>query len=318
MTRVSGAVVFAVLSLLTGQAARAQGEESGADKSAEGKSAEAEGQAAEQANEPREDEPPRESAESAATGEPGEMIETGSPKGRMTLPGGGFQFSAVVEANLGESKIGKPISVAPDLWIGLQDRLTFGIYHSGRAATGFLSGVGTGLCFRDGMSGTCKAGLGDIYTFVGSELRIGLTHGGFATALVLGGNAKFFDPEKLFAGKAGFHARIHTKWVGIELSPTVSVGLNKRDLNGDQVFVPVTFYLRFAPRVSLALQGGFATTLKNAGDNYRVPAAAGLSFWLGNHVSIDAAFGLAAVLDKDDMTKAFDQRSATVGLSYAR
>jgi len=280
MTRVSIAVVFASLSLLTAHAARAESEEEPA--------------------------------------EPGEMVETGSPKGRMTLPGGGFQFSAVIEANLGASKIAKPISIAPDLWIGLHDRLTLGIYHSGRAANGFLSGVGTGLCLRDGMSGTCKAGLGDIYTFVGSEMRIGLTQGGFATALVLGGNARFLEAEKLFAGKAGFHARIHSKRVAIELSPMVNVGINQRAVNQDQVFVPVTFYLRFAPRVSLALQGGFATTLKKAGDNYRVPAAAGMSFWLGNHISIDAAFGLAAVLDKNDMTKAFDQRSATVGLSYAR
>ena len=169
----------------------------------------------------------------------------------------------------------------------------------------------------------CKLGKGDIYTFAGGEMRIGLTEGGFATALVLGGNARFVETETLLGGKAGILARIHGKRVGIEISPMVIIGLNKREevmglsLNPDLIFVPVTIFLRFAPRFSLALQGGLASTLKKIGDNYRIPAAAGLSFWVNNHFAIDAAFGLAAVADKDDMTKAFDQRSATVGLSYA-
>ena len=285
-----------------------------------------------------EDEPPKNKAaedeervEASASVSTGELIEVGGPKGRMTLPGGKFMLNLVVEANMAKSAAGKPVSVAPDLWIGLADRLTVGIYHSGRAATGFLSGFGTGLCFRGGgmgggtggASNPCKLGLGDVYTFVGGEMRIGLTEGGFATAFVLGGNARFLESEKLFAGKAGFVARIHGRRVAVEIAPVVFLGLNKREevmglsLNPDLIFVPLTIYLRFAPRFSLALQGGLSSTLKKIGDNYEIPAAAGLSFWVTKHLSFDAAFGLAAVADKNDMTKAFDQRSVTVGIGYA-
>lgn len=251
------------------------------------------------------------------------MIESGGAEGRMTLRGGGFVLGAIVETNLASGKAAKPISVAPDLWFGLHDRLTVGIYHSGRATTGFLSGYGSGLCFRDGMSGICKGGLGDLYTFGGAEARIGLSQGRFATALVLGANVRFADPNTLLAAKAGFLARIHTRWIGVEISPVALVGLNKRKvmdvaLNEDFLFVPVTFYVRITPRVSLALQGGLSTTVKKASDNFKVPAAAGLSFGLGEHLSIDAAYGLAAVADKDKATKPFDQRSVTVGLSYAK
>lgn len=250
-------------------------------------------------------------------------VESGAAKGRMTLQAGGFMLGIAVETNLASGKTAKPISIAPDIWFGLHDRITAGIYHSGRATTGFLTSFGSGLCLRDGMSGICKAGLSDLYTFLGAEVRVGLSQGRFATALVLGGNARFVDPNKLLAAKAGLLARVHTGRVGIEISPVALIGVNKRNVmdvavNEDYLFVPVTVYVRFAPRVSLALQSGLSTTIKNAADNYKIPAAVGLAFWLGKHVSIDAAFGLAAVADKDSATKAFDQRSATVGLSYAK
>lgn len=269
-----------------------------------------------------EPEPEPASASASVSASADGLVEEGAPKGRMTLPGGKFQASVIVETNLAKQKAGKPISVAPDLWIGLADRLTVGIYHSGRAATGFLSGFGTGLCFRDGMSGICKAGLGDVYSFAGGEMRIGLTEGTLATAFVAGGNVRFIDPDKIISAKAGFLARIHTKRLAVELSPMAFIGANKRKVMGvafnkDLIFVPLTIFLRFAPRLSLALQAGVTFEAKKAGDTYEIPAAAGLSWWVTPHFAIDAAFGLAAVKDKDPMTKAFDQRSATVGLSYA-
>jgi hypothetical protein len=267
--------------------------------------------------------PPDEEETATAAVDSGDLVAAGSPKARMTLPGGKFMLNAIVEANLAKSAAGKPLSVAPDLWIGVADRLTFGIYHSGRAATGFLSGFGTGLCFRGGDTGVCKVtGLGDIYTFVGSEARIGLTEGGFATALVLGGQVRAFEPKRIISGKAGFLVRLNSKRVAVEVSPMAIIGITQRkvggmDFNRDEIAVPVTIFLRFAPSFSLALQAGITSTLKKFGDNYRVPAAAGIAWWVSPHFSIDAAFGLAAVADKDDMTKAFDQRSVTVGLGYA-
>ncbi len=262
-------------------------------------------------------------ASASVSASTGDLVKVGSPKARMTLPGGKAMFNVIGEANMGKQAVGKPFSIAPDLWFGLHDRLTFGIYHSGRAATGFLSGFGTGLCFRGGGDmGACALGLGDIYTFVGSEARIGLTEGGFAVALVLGGQARAFDPELVLSGKAGFIARINSKRLAIELAPVAFIGITQRKVGGmpfnqDELAVPVTIYLRFAPSFSLALQAGITSTLKKFGDNYQIPAAAGLSWWVSPHFSIDVAFGLAAVADKDDMTKAFDKRSATLGVGYA-
>jgi hypothetical protein len=262
---------------------------------------------------PPDDAPPPKANKSGGGG--GEMVAVGSPKARMTLPGGKFMFTAVVEANLAEGAAGKPLSVAPDLWIGVHDRFTFGIIHSGRAATGFLSGFGTGLCFRE--DAFCATGLGEVYTFAAAEARIGLLEGGFPVAFVAGAQARAFEPELLLAAKGGFLARIHSSRFAVELAPAVYIGMNKRDFNPDLFGAPVTIYLRIAGGLSLALQGGITFALDDAGNTWQVPAAAGITWWLTPHISFDAAFGLGAVLDSDDMTKAFDQRSITGGFGYA-
>ena len=242
-------------------------------------------------------------------------VEVGAPEARLTLPGGKFMLTAVVEANLAENAVGKPISVAPDLWIGVHDRFSFGIIHSARAATGFLTGAGSGLCFRG--EGACAFGLGEVYTFAGAEARIGLTEGGFALAFMAGAQARAFDPELVLSGKAGFLARIHSSRIAIELAPAVYIGMTQRDFNPDQFGAPVTIFLRLAGSFSLAVQGGVAFILDDVGNTWRVPAAAGFSWWVTPHVSFDAAFGLAAVADSDDATEAFDARTVTVGLGYA-
>jgi len=254
----------------------------------------------------------------AEPAEAGAMVEVGSPKARMTLPGGKFVITAVVEANMAKDTVGKPLSVAPDLWIGVHDRFSFGLVHSGRAATGFLTGFGTGLCFRGGgATGFCGSGLGDVYTFAGAEARLGLTEGGFALALVAGMHARAFDPELVLSSKAGFLVRLHSSRIALEVAPSFYIGVTQREFNVDTFGAPVTMFFRLAGSFAIALQGGVAFVLKDAGNTWQIPAAVGFSWWVTPHISFDAAFGLAAVADSDDMTKAFDRRSISVGLGYA-
>ena len=249
-----------------------------------------------------------------------ELREAGAPKAKMTLPGGKVLFTAVVEANMAKDAAGKPLSIGPDLWLGLHDRLSIGIVHSGRAVTGFLTGFGGGLCLNGGDMSLCKAiGLGDVYTSAGAQLRAGLLEGPFAVALVAGGHVLAFEPERLIAVKGGLVARIHSNRLAVELAPSVLIGANKRDtgFNEDHFFAPVTIFLRVGGGFSIAVQSGITFDMTEIGDSYQVPAAAGFSWWVTPHFSFDAAFGLAAVVDKNDMTKAFDQRSVTAGVGLA-
>jgi hypothetical protein len=246
----------------------------------------------------------------------------------MTMPGGKLLLNAIVEANLAQSAIGKPFSIAPDIWYGASDKLTLGLVHSGRGASGFLTGAGRGLCFRGKDSGggdACGGGLGGVYTFVGAEARVGLTEGSFPFALALGAQARAFDPELILSAKIGAIGRWQSNRVALELSPTVFAGITQRkvkvmdvetSVNEDVFSLPVTLFLKLSPSFAIAAQAGITLVIEHAADTYQVPAALGLAWWVTPKFSVDLAFGLTAVVDKNPMTKPFDDRSLSLGVGY--
>ena len=249
----------------------------------------------------------------------GNAVAVGKASGRMTMPGGKILLNTIVEANLGKGAAGKPFSVAPDLWYGASDKLTLGLVHSGRGITGFLTGAGRGLCFGD-KEGACAFGLGKIYTTAAVEARIGLTEGGFPLALSIGAVAEAFEPELVLSGKIGLVGRTQGK-VALEVAPTVFAGITQRKVldagvNEEVFSLPVTLFFKLSPSFAIALQSGVVLTLQQAADSYEIPAAAGFAWWVSPKFSIDVAFGLDAVVDKNDMTKAFDGRSLSLGVGY--
>jgi hypothetical protein len=247
------------------------------------------------------------------------------PSGRMTLPGGKFYVNAVVETNLAKGGEGKPISLAPDLWYGASDKLTLGLVHSSRGSTGFLTGFVNGLCFRGGDGGACAAGLGKIYTTVGAEARIALSEGGFALALPIGLYASAFQPDVVLSAKIGLIGRWQSGPLALELEPTVFAGLTQRTIdmggtkvsnNEDRFGLPLTLFFKLSPAFALAAQTGVTLVIEHATDTYQVPVALGLAWWATPKLSVDVAFGLAAVVDANSMTNAFDSRSLTLGVGY--
>lgn len=266
--------------------------------------------------------------EAADTEPAGKAVAVGEPSGRMTMPGGKILINAIVEANFAKGATGKPFSVAPDIWYGASDRLTLGLVHSGRGASGFLTGFGRGLCFRgkDGAGGdACGNGLGKVYTSGGVEARIGLTEGGFPLALALGAQAEAFKPELILSAKIGLLGRWQSNRVAFELAPTVLAGITQRkvkvmdvetSVNEDVLSFPVTLFLKLSPSFAIAAQAGITLVIEHAADTYQVPAALGLAWWVTPKFSIDLAFGLTAVVDKNDMTKPFDGRSLSLGVGY--
>jgi hypothetical protein len=244
----------------------------------------------------------------------------------MTLPGGAFYLNAVVETNLAKGAAGKPISIAPDLWYGASDKLTLGLVHSSRGATGFLTGFVNGLCFLGGSGGgACAAGLGKIYTTVGAEARIAISEGGFALAVPIGLYASAFDPSVVLSAKIGLIGRWEAGPIAIELQPTVFAGLTQRTIdmagtkvsnNEDRFGLPLTLFVKLSPAFAVAAQTGVTLVIEHAKDTYQVPAALGLAWWVTPKLSVDVAFGLAAVVDANSMTKPFDSRNVTLGVGY--
>lgn len=304
MRRVLAAAAWAAVFVMPGVAL--------ADDEPEGKAEDPKAKVKAKAKGDEDEKPAREGA--------GEAVAVGEVSGRMTMPGGKVLLDAIVEANLGKSAVGKPFSIAPDIWYGASDKLTLGLVHSGRGETGFLTGAGRGLCFGD-KDGACAIGLGKIYTSAGAEARIGLTEGGFPFALAIGAVAEAFKPELVVSGKIGLIGRWQSNHAALELAPTVFAGITQRKVAGvstnEDVFsLPVTLFLKLSPGFAIAVQSGVSLTIEHAADTYVVPAAVGLAWWVSPKFSFDLAFGLTAVVDKDDMTKAFDGRSLSLGVGY--
>lgn len=254
-------------------------------------------------------------------------VEAGAKaSGRMTLPGGKFYLNAVVETNLAKGAEGKPISIAPDLWYGAGDKLTLGLVHSSRGASGFLTGFVNGLCFRGGSGGgACAAGLGKLYTTAGAEARIAISEGDFALALPIGLYASAFKPDAVLSAKIGLIGRWQAGSIALELQPTLFAGVTQRKIdmagmkvsnNEDRFGLPLTLFFKLSPAFALAAQTGITMVVEHAKDTYQVPAALGLAWWVSPKLSVDVAFGLAAVVDANSMTKAFDGRNLTLGVGY--
>lgn len=253
-------------------------------------------------------------------------LASATRSGRMTLPGGAFYVNGVVESNLGKGAAGTPISIAPDLWYGASDKLTLGLVHSSRGATGFLTGFVNGLCFHGGDGGgACAGGLGKIYTTVGAEGRIAIHEGNFAVAVPVGLYASSFNPDIVLSAKVGLIGRWQSGPIALELQPSLFVGITQRQIdmggtkvsnNEDRLGLPLTVFYQLSPAFGLAAQTGVTMVVEHAADTYQVPVALGLAWWATPKLSVDLAFGLTAVVDANSMTKAFDGRNLTIGVGY--
>lgn len=321
MMKRAAAVFSAVIAM--SPAVRADDEEEGTEEEAEkSEKAEKKGDKAS-----KDDAGEAEGEDKSGDGEEEASVEaTAKPSGRMTLPGGKFYINGVIETNLASGAAGKPISIAPDLWYGAGDKLTLGLVHSGRGATGFLTGIINGICVNGGSGGgVCASGLGKIYTTAGAEARIALTEGGFALALPIGLYASAFKPEIVLSAKIGLIGRWQSDSVAIELQPSLFAGLTQRKVdmagvkvsnNEERFGLPVTLFFKLSPQFALAAQTGITMLVAHAKDTYQVPAAIGLAWWASPRLSVDFAFGLGAVVDANSMTKAFDSRNLTLGVGY--
>ena len=64
----------------------------------------------------------------------------------LVLDRGELEAQLTVEASLEEGSVGTPLSLSPDLWVGITSRLTVGLIHSNRSVDQIDSG--DSFCLR--------------------------------------------------------------------------------------------------------------------------------------------------------------------------
>lgn len=250
----------------------------------------------------------------------------------MTLPKGRAVLNAFVGIDLTTDAVGKPISVAPDIWYGVDDKLTIGLVHSDIGDSqliGLGAVAGEGLCLTGSDNGCAK-----VYNNVALHARYGLAKG--QTALALDGGLSFVqlsDPLLLDLN-VGLVGRYHKGKLALEFSPRVFIAVTHRsaddnvmgDVGHDDFFNAFgTLLYSVAPKASLMVQSGFSFSIEHAGDNYFIPLSVGANIQINPKFDLMLAFSfplfLTKVVNSDGTDAALgtetDIRSLTIGGSYA-
>lgn len=235
---------------------------------------------------------------------------------RLTVPAKRFVVSAALEISLSKDAAFSPISLAPDIWYGVDRALTVGLVHSSRAVGGFLGGAGDSLCVNgdDGRGGSRCPGF---YDRVGLLARYHLLGRGPLTVAADGGLVfRSFDPFALSL-KLGAAARWQRGKLAVDVVPNLFVGLSDRSHgNRELLNVPVSVTYAVTPRIAAAGQLGMTAPLQDFRREVVIATSVGAQL-LVKDLLVDVAFSLPHWLDTNIKTYGLDARTFTVGASRA-
>lgn len=224
-------------------------------------------------------------------------------------PAGMFSARLVLDINLSDGLVGKPVSIAPDLYYSLSDKLQLGLTHTG--PMGWQARPGAGLCVT-GTSNGCP----NVYDNVGADVMYGLVFG--ETHLSLHGSLFFTSIDGSdtsvalgVAGKAHFSDK-----VALFFDPKIAIEVNDRDVFDDVVYVPLELEFQAAPKTQVKLLTGILGGITHFGDTYQVPVGVGIVQNLNKHFDLGARFSFDNLLGKQPGTLgAADTRSVAVLLN---
>ena len=244
-----------------------------------------------------------------------------------TLRAGGIAFLASLQ--LGTSRGGKafePISIAPDAFYGVSDRLEVGVVTSWYGVTGFWSGAmlgvaPSGLCVSRKPDAVGGIGCAKRFDNAGGEVHYALMREGELQLAAGGGlHAASFDPFTLDV-KLGLRGMWRAGRIGLSFAPSLFLGVTQRHDppdgtgNKEAVFVPVQVTFAVIPQLLVGLQSGLRGPVDGFSSAYSVPAALGAIFLVNAQIMVGGAFSYERVAGGDD-GDAGDLRSLTLFGGY--
>ena len=239
------------------------------------------------------------------------------PRETMTMPKGKLVVNGFIEINLSENAAFKPVSITPDVWYGVNDKLTLGLAHSSIAATGFVGGVADSLCITGRTRGCAK-----VYRNVGAKVRYRLK---MPWTLDTGLLFPSVSQPTLVDLQAGAIGRWRFKKVVVEFQPNLVIALNSRTDAGDAVQgrsqrlnLPGTVGYTVSPKVELNAQLGLSVPTSKPGNFFTIPFAIGGRYVYKPNISFGLMFALPALLSGSALTGGVTTRTLILGVTYAR
>jgi hypothetical protein len=235
------------------------------------------------------------------------------PRG-IALARNALVVTLTMEASVGRGTLFEPTSIAPDVSYGLTDRLTLTLAHSGFATTGFRGSAGGGVCLTGEARGCARA-----YNNAGIDAVVDVVRGRVAVAAVAGIHAVSFDP--LFVNlKVGAQAAYVHGRVTATLAPSIFVGVTERDRgNEGTVFAPASVGVDVSKQWFVAVGGGIATPIADAGDGWTVRLGAIARYRIQRGLFVSGSVFLPKLVGGDAVTgTGADARVANLWFTYAR
>ena len=216
------------------------------------------------------------------------------------------ELDAQLVAELSLRPLAEPISLAPDVWLGVTPRFTLGLVHSARSLG--LIDDGATLCFR----GRPASGCDRAYNGSGVDARWSWREGPLAVAprvrLVL---------RDAFPWKPAVTAGALVRWTrgrfAITGDPYLRLGLANRDLgNRAALVVPVWLAVQPTRRWLVALHTGWDGELAILRDGWHAPFGLGTEVRVWSRLHVAALAGFRSLLGPQH-----DLKSQTLALALA-
>ena len=239
-------------------------------------------------------------------------------KGKILIAG------STLNMNLSSGAVGQPVSLAPSVWYGVDDKLTVGLTHDFgttpwtprprfRTVTSFdgirnplVETGGPGICITgddNGCSGIYdNVGVDGLYALDGGPIDLA-GHGG----LDLGA----FDPFLLQLRIGVLGRYTVNEWLSIVFDPRLRLGLTERDSNKELIDLPVWAWYAVDPRLGVYFHTGLSGELTSLGDTYAIPLQIGATYQVDPKLAIGADLAFTRVNDS------FDERALGLRAIYA-
>ena len=239
---------------------------------------------------------------SPARAEPRDLV--GRP---LALARGAIEARLVTELSLRPRELAAPISLAPDVWLGVAPRWTVGIVHS--AASLGLIDDGATLCFR----GRPPHGCDRPYHGSTLDVRWGWREGALAVAPRARLGVRDVDPWKP-AVTAGALVRWTRGRFAIAGDPYLRLGLANR-ARGNRAALVVPIWLAIQPtcRWMVALHTGWDGELAVLRDGWHGPIALAIEARAGAHLHVSALAGFRSLIGPQSDPSA---RTLAIGLAW--
>jgi hypothetical protein len=224
-----------------------------------------------------------------ATAEPRDASTSQVTVPAIVLDSGVVIARASLESSLSRGALFAPVSIAPDVWVGVTDRLTLGATSS-EAARGWV-GAGRGACLRGAAHG-CDSPYGG----AAGDARFRLYDGAIAVAGRAALDFRRFGPG-VVALEIGAVVRARAGALTVTVEPYVSLGIVNASLDNHVAGVlPLEARWALAPRVRAIARTGVRGDVDDFFATAQLPFALALDVDVGAGVTVGAGAGLPRAL----------------------